>query len=61
MSSVVLGPGQTIDFAVANLDGHFFDNTPVTARINFTLVPEPASVLALSAGALVLVRRRKSA
>lgn len=61
LSNVVLGPGQTVDFAVANLDGYFSDNTPVSATINFTPVPEPASVLALSAGALALVRRRKSA
>lgn len=60
-SSIGVTAGQTVDFVVGTGIDHnnAGDSTPTMATINFTPVPEPGTIAALSLGALALIRRRK--
>lgn len=51
--------GDTLDFVVGYAGAYQFDSTPLSATIS--AVPEPASMAALSLGALALLRKRKPA
>jgi hypothetical protein len=54
-----LGVGSTLDFVVSNGDGSYaYDSTQLSASVES--VPEPASMVALSVGAIALVRRRRA-
>ena len=60
LSGIGLNAGDTIDFAVDNLDGFSFDSTPLDAHIEFASVPEPTSLAVLGLGMIALIRRRKA-
>ena len=52
--------GDDIDFAISPNSNDFFDGTFFTAQIDVTPVPEPDTLLLLSAGLFALQRKRRS-
>lgn len=58
LSSFNLAAGDTLDMIVGQgQDGYFYDTTPVNLTVN--VVPEPASMAAITIGLIGLARRRR--